>query len=373
MDGSRVKYRGAKSMKIFDKYLVKQFLWTIFFGLIAFTVIFVILNLMENLDDFIDQNVPATIIFHYYIVFAPEIIRLITPVSVLFAALFVAGKCSSSSELTAIKASGISMYRFMLPFLVASFLISMLSIYFSGYVVPLANKIKANLEVTYLKRGTNYAGANLFFQDSKSRIVNISFFDNSSNQAVRVSLQEFQPNDPTKMVSRIDATKMIYDTLSKNWVARNGVKRVFLENGEQTSYFDTLRLSYLGFTPKELDSKQQKIEEMNFDDLKKYIKTQQQAGNDPTNTQIEYYSRYSFSMASFIIVFFGLPISANKRKGGVAVHVGINILVTFIYLVFMKISEAFGKNDAMNPILTAWIANLIFLAAAIYNLPKIRQ
>ena len=360
-------------MKILDKYLVKQFLQTIFFGLIAFTLIFVVIDMMENLDDFIDQSVPATIIFHYYLVFAPEIIRLITPVSVLFAALFIAGKSSSLSELTAIKASGISMYRFMLPFLITSFVISMLSVYFAGYVVPMANKIKTNLEMTYLKRGINYAGTNLFFQDSKSRIVNISFFDNLSNQAVRVSLQEFEPDNPTKMVSRIDATRMTYDTTSKNWTARNGVKRIFLENGEQTSYFDTLRLRYLGFTPKELDSKQQKIEEMNFEELKKYIKTQQQAGNDPTDTLIEYYSRYSFSMASFIIVFFGLPISANKRKGGVAVHVGINILVTFIYLVFMKISQAFGKNDAMNPILTSWLANLIFLAAAIYNLPKMRQ
>ena len=110
--------------------------------------------------------------------------------------------------------------------------------------------------------------ANLFFQDSKSRIINISFFDNASNQAIRVSIQEFQPNDPTKMVSRIDASRMTYDTLSKNWIARNGVKRIFMENGENTTYFDTLRLNYLGFTPKELDTKQQKIEEMNFGELK---------------------------------------------------------------------------------------------------------
>jgi lipopolysaccharide export system permease protein len=179
-------------MKIIDRYLVKQFVQIIFFGLIAFTVIFVVIDLMENLDDFIDQSVPAAIIFRYYLVFAPEIIRLITPVSVLFAALFVAGKSSSLSELTAIKASGVSMFRFMVPFLVTSFIVSMLSIYFAGYVVPMANKIKVNIELTYLKRGNNYAGANLFFQDSKSRIINISFFDNASNQAIKVSIQEFQ-------------------------------------------------------------------------------------------------------------------------------------------------------------------------------------
>ena len=74
------------------------------------------------------------------------------------------------------------------------------------------------------------------------------------------------------MVSRIDASRMTYDTLSKNWIARNGVKRIFLENGEQTTYFDTLRLRYLSFTPKELDTKQQKIEEMNFDELKNILR-----------------------------------------------------------------------------------------------------
>ncbi len=360
-------------MKIIDKYLVKQFVQTIIFGIIAFTMIFIVINMMEDLDEFIDQKVPASIVIQYYIVFAPEIIRLITPVSVFFAALFVAGKTSNLSELTAMKAGGISMFRFMAPFLITSFLVSIMSVYFAGYVVPMANKTKLNLEMVYLKRGTNYAGSNIFFQDSNTRIINISFFDNTSNQAIRTSIQEFRTNDPTRMVSRIDAQRMGYDTLKHIWVALRGVKRDFSENGDQTYYFDSLKLNYLGFSPNDLDSKQQKIEEMNFTELKKYMKTQQQAGIDPTETLIEYYSRYAFAMASFIIVFFGLPISANRRKGGVAVNIGINMLVTFLYLVFMKISQAFGKNDAMNPILTAWLANLIFLAAAFYNLPKMRQ
>ena len=78
-------------------------------------------------------------------------------------------------------------------------------------------------------------------------------------------------------------------------------------------------------------------------------------------------------MASIIVVIFGLPISANRRKGGLAVQIGINILVTFIYLVFMKVSQAFGKNGALDPLITAWFANLVFLSAALINLPRVRQ
>jgi lipopolysaccharide export system permease protein len=360
-------------MKIIDKYLIKQFLQTIFFGLIAFTLLFVVIDMMENLDDFIDQNVSADIVLHYYFVFSPDIIKLITPIAVLFAALFTVGKAANLSELTAIKSSGVSMYRFMAPFLVTTLFISLFSIYFSGYLVPMANKTKINIELNYLKKGFVYSGGNIFFQDTPTRIVNISFFDNSNNQANRVGVQEFEKDDLTHMTSRIDASKMVYDTLSHIWIAYDGVKRTFGQKSEDAEYFSKLKLNYLGFKPVDLSTKQQKPEEMNLSELKASIKSQEKAGLDPTNTLIEYYSRFSFPMASLVVVLFGVPISANKRRGGLAVQVGINILVTFIYLVFMKISEAFGKNGALDPILTAWFANLIFLTAALVNLPRVRQ
>ena len=108
-------------MKIIDRYLVKQFLGTLFFGILAFTLLFVIIDMMENLDDFIDQSVPARLIFEYYFVFMPEIIRLMTPVSILLSALFTSGKMSNLNELTALKSSGISIYRYMVPFAITAF------------------------------------------------------------------------------------------------------------------------------------------------------------------------------------------------------------------------------------------------------------
>jgi lipopolysaccharide export system permease protein len=361
-------------MKILDRYLVKQFLLTILFGLLAFTIIFIVIDMMENLDDFIDQNVPMVIILNYYLVFSPEIIKLITPVAILFAALFTAGKAANLSEITAIKASGVSLFRFMIPFLITTFFVCMFAIYFSGYVVPHANSIKVNLERKYLNRGFVFTGSNVFFKDSPTRIVNIAFFDNSQNQAHRISIQEFDVADPTKMISRVDAAKMTFDTTSRKWFAENGVKRFFNTDKESAEYFNQLTFAELNFHPDDLASKQQKPEEMNLDELKKLINSQVREGTDPKNILIEYHSRFSYAMSSIIVVLFGIPLAATKRRrGGIAVQVGINILVTFIYLVFMKVSQAFGKNGAIDPILTAWFANLIFLAAAFINLPRIRQ
>jgi lipopolysaccharide export system permease protein len=360
-------------MKILDKYLTKQFILTILFALLAFTLIFVILNMMDNLDDFIDQKVSFVEILHYYLVYTPDILKLMTPVSILFGALFTIGKVSNLSELTAIKASGVSIYRVILPFLVTSFLISIFSVYFAGYVVPLANKTKVNIERRYLKKNLAYTGGNIFFQDTRTKLISISFFDNINDQAFQVSIQNFDKNNLAHIVSRIDANRMEYDSLTNTWKAYNGVVRTFGDSVQTAKYFAIRTIPNLHFNAKSLTTKQQRPEEMNLTELKNTINNREKAGTDATNVLIEYYSRFSFPMASIIIVIFGLPIAVNKRKGGLAVQVGINILITFIYLSFMQISEAFGKNGAMNPLLTAWFANIIFLAGAAVSIPRINQ
>ena len=237
----------------------------------------------------------------------------------------------------------------------------------------MANKTKLNIEQQYLKKNLSFTGSNIYFQDSKSRIVSISFFDKSTNTANKISIQDFNPKDVKRMVSRIDAAKLSYDSTTHSWIAKNGIEREFIGEKQSANYFKELNLQDLNFTPADLLKKQTRPSEMNFAELGTLIKSQEMAGNDPTSSLIEYHSRIAFAVTSVIVVLFGLPISANKRKGGLAAQVGLNILVTFLYLVFMKISQAFGKNGALNPVLTAWFANFIFMIAAAYNLWKAKQ
>ncbi|MCX7797274.1 MAG: LptF/LptG family permease [Melioribacter sp.] len=357
-------------MKIIDRYLTKQFLESIFFGLIAFTFLFVVIDMMEKLGDFIDQNVDANIIIQYYLVFTPEIIRLMTPVAVLLASLFTVGKLSNQNELTAIKSSGISFYRFTMPFFITSLIISLFSVYFGGYIVPMANKHKVFIEQTYLKKGIVYFGSNIYFQDTKTRIVTINIYDLANDQANQISIQEFDPKDNTRLIERIDAFRMKYDTTKSCWILYNGIKRTFSDTSETIEKFITKEFCNLHFKPEDVIKKQRKPEELSLPELDELAKEQKRTGNDPTQIQIEYQSRIAYAFSSVIVVLFGLPISAGRRKTSLAMHFGINLLITFIYLVFMKVSQAFGKNGLLNPFFTAWFSNFIFLIAAFYNIKR---
>ncbi|GJQ62466.1 MAG: permease [Melioribacteraceae bacterium] len=360
-------------MKLLDRYVVKQFVQIFFFGILAFILIFLIIDMMENLDDFIDKDVPAEIMAQYYLVFLPEMVRLITPVAVLLAALFTVGKMSGQNELAAIKAGGVSLYRFMVPFMVTALIISLGSVYFGGYVVPFANKEKVKIEQEYMNKSIVHAGSNIFFQDSKTRIVTIAYYDVNRYQANRVSIQEFADNDITQMLSRIDASRMVYDTTSGDWILKKATKREFGKQNESIFYYDSLALSHLNFTPEEVYKKQQKPEEMNITELKDLADSQLKSGNDPTRILIEYHTRLAYPFASFVIVLFGIPLSANKRRGGLAVQFIINVLITFIYLVLMNIAQAYGKNGVLDPVLTAWFNNIIFLVVAIGYIFTVRK
>ncbi len=355
-----------------DRYVVKQFIITALFALIAFTVIFVVIDLMENLDNFIDRNASATIITTYYIYFTPEIIKLMLPVAMLLSALFTTGRLSTMNELAAMKASGMSLYRFMIPLLLFSLMVSGISIYFNGWIVPYANQKKLTIGRMYFQRNIEYVSkSNIFMQDTETRILSIGIFDDSRNSAQFISIQDFDNNDRTKLVQRYDAVEMKWIDSTTSWILTNGTHRTFSESGEHISKFTSLPFPGLHFTPLDIKKKQQKPDEMDYNDLKDFIDNQQRAGQDTSRWLVDFYGKIAFPFSNFIVVLFGIPFSSIKRRSGLGVEFGISVAVCFLYMIFLKISQAFGYNGDLDPLLTAWLANIIFFIAGIYNLWRV--
>ncbi len=203
-------------VKILDRYIIRQFIIAFLFGLLAFVCIFIIIDMMEKLDDFIDAQAPARIVVQYYITSIPDIVKLMIPVAVLLSALFVTGRLSSQNELAAIKSSGTSLYRIMSPFFMVTFIIFVISIYLNGWVVPYANQKKFYIERTHLNRSNQpVIRNNILFQEGKTRIVSINYYDTQARCARQISIQDFDNDDLTILRNRYDAVQM-------QWVQPNG-------------------------------------------------------------------------------------------------------------------------------------------------------
>ncbi len=377
-------------MTILDRYIIRQFLLAFLFGLAAFILIFLVIDLMEKLDDFIDANVETPVILEYYVHFTPEIIKLMTPVAMLLAALFVTGRIAQQNELAAIKSSGVSLYRFVMPFVAVAFLVSLVSIYFSGWVVPFSNHKKFDIERIYLKKSSSATGRlNIYFQEGKTRLVSLGFYENGTQTARKVTIEDFSDTNLTVLTRRYDAQVMQWteqraDSLPTTpfiggnqagggWELVSGVERIIGYGREEMRPFDRMYMGRLSLTPAEIEEKQRKPDEMDYNELRSFIESQERAGQEVSRWLVDYHSKISFPFASLIVVLFGVPFSANKRRSGVAIEFGISVAVTFVYLAFMKTSQVFGYNGDLNPLLTAWLANILFLSAGIVNLARAQK
>lgn len=369
-------------MKLLDRYIIRQFVATSVFGLVTFLLIFLVIDMMEKLDDFIDANTPVAAIGLYYLAFMPEIIKLMTPVAMLMGALFVVGRLSNQNELPAMKSSGLSLYRFLAPFLVVALVVSLLSVYFSGWIVPYANEKKTAIERTHLHRSQSTGTSlPLFFQDGRTRLISIGFYESANKTGHQVSVEEFADTNLTVMRRRFDARQMEWrelghgatDTMDSGWELMSGTLREFEGEQQRITFFDRLELGRMSISPADIEKKQRKPDEMNYPDLREFIGNQQRAGQDVSRWLVDLHAKIAFPFASVIVVLFGVPFASIKRRGGLAIDFGVCVAITFIYLAFMKTSQVFGYNGDLNPLLTAWLANIIFFGLALVNLLRVQK
>ncbi|MCX7984146.1 MAG: LptF/LptG family permease [Bacteroidetes bacterium] len=365
-------------MKHIDRYITKQFLTSFAFGLLAFLLLFIIIDMMEKLDDFIDANVPTNIVIHYYVVFSPEILKLMTPVATLLAALFVTGRLSGHNELAAMKASGISLYRYMAPFFLIATLICAFSIYFNGWIVPYANQKRLYIERTYLHQNVKQLYRfNLFFQVTPTTVVTVHYYDTQRKIASSATVIELAHADSPTIVRRYDAQHMVWNDLPHTgegqWILKKVVKQEFLPSTVHYSVLDSINVGNLSLTPYDIEKKQLTPDEMDLQDLREFIANQERIGQDVARWLVEYHFKIAFPFASIIMILFGVPFASSRPRTGAALGFGIAVAVTFIYLGFMKASQVFGYNGDLNPVVTAWLGNCIFLVAGIINLLRVQK
>ncbi len=360
--------------KQLDRYIIIQFIKNLLFALFCFIIIFILVDLFESLDRFIDNKLSFGMILNYYLYFIPEIIKLISPISMLLATLFTVGGMINYNEIIAVKNAGISLTRFMAPFLIIGLFITGISIYFNNWVVPEANKKKFFIERNYMNRNKNIVNYNkLYFQDSKNQLVLIDQFIELDLSAKRVSIQLYKPDSLTVLVKRVDAEQMKW--LDGRWVLKNAAERDFSQGKEELKRYDSISVSDIGglnkinLVPNQIIKKQLKPDEMNYTELNDFIDSMQKGGQKTDRQLVDFYSKISFSFSNIIVIIFGMSISTgSKRRKGLALQFGISILVSFVYLGFVKISQSFGYNGDLDPFLTAWMANIAFAAFGGINL-----
>lgn len=360
-------------MKILDRYIALRYLSAFLFGTIAFIALFVLIDLIEHIDDFIDRKLTLMPILTYYAYFLPEIFKLIIPISALLSSLFVTGALSKQMELTAMKSGGISLYRILVPFLTIALLITALDFYLSGWLVPQTTREKQRFESVNLGKNFWVGGSrsNVNVMDSPSQLVSIGYYDDYTKIAYSLGVQAFEGK---ALRWRLDAERMKFDTTDQKWVIENGYLRLLDDDKEQITHVQQLDTLQFSFTAKQLGESTQALELMTLPEHRSFLTARERGGFDSSDEAVvKYHTKLAFPFACLIVILIGVPLSAQKKRSGVALEAGISILVGFLYMGVQQVFGTLGYKGAVNPILAAWMPNAIFAIVGVVMLFKAQK
>jgi lipopolysaccharide export system permease protein len=246
-------------------------------------------------------------------------------------------------------------------------------VYFNGWIVPAANARKMAIERTYLGKSTQ--GISLYrlnFRDTPTRTVAIERYDADARIGYNVAIEVFASEGSPRIVERYDAPEMSWDTTAQQWVLRDAVHRVFAGD---TVRFARTAVFIAPFTIRhdQLVRLQRSPAEMTFDEVKDHIETLKKGGKNTRSQEIGYLSEWSLPFANLIVVLIAVPFASVRRRGGIAAQIAAAMGISFVYIAFTLVGQAWGAATTWPPAAVAWSANALFSIIGIVNLVRTKS
>jgi lipopolysaccharide export system permease protein len=358
-------------IRIHDKYLLRQFVRIFLFSVLTFTIIYITVNVFEEIDNFIDHNARFRYIALYYFYSIPFILTYIIPVSLLLGAIFSMGILARRNELTAFISSGVSLVRIALPILVAAIVVSVFSTWFNDSVVTKATRLSKSVkhhDIEGRPRMDPDIKENFHFLGENGSVYLARRYNNANKTLYDVVLQQFAKNT---LVRRVDAKTAKWD--GNRWVFHSGFERVFESDTERVRAFDSLPIPELRERPEDFAKEEVDEDDMNFTELRTHIGRVRRSGGTVERYLTDLYFKFSYPLAGSIFVLLGIALSSGKRKQSIATGFGLTLLISFIYYGVLRVGQTLGYNGLLPPFLAAELGNLVFLAVGIGLVSRANQ
>lgn len=347
--------------KLIDRYIIRKFLGTYVFAIVLLLAIVVMFDINEKLDAFLKAPLDKTL-FDYFLNFLPYFANQFSPLFTFIAVIFFTSKLAENSEIIAMLSAGISFRRLLRPYMFSAAIIALATFILDAYIIPPANVKRINYTNTYVKDKRVDYGANIMLMVAPGEIAYMNRFDNNTKSGTRFSLEKF--DDEKRLISRLTAQSIRWDTLY-SWRVYDYVirdiegEREFITKGQQ---LDTM----IPFEPRDFLISENDHQLLTTPALSEYIDRQKERGvANIQSFQVEYHRRFAMTAAAFILTVIGMSLSSRKVKGGMGLNIGIGLVLSFSYILFMTITQTFAISGLTSPFVAMWIPNIIYTIIAI--------
>jgi lipopolysaccharide export system permease protein len=354
-------------MKLFPRYIMRQYLGNLVLGLLIFTFVLLLDRLFELVDLLINKGVGLGLTLQLLFFLLPASLTLTLPMSNLLSGLLTFGHLSETNEITAARASGLSAWSFIYPPLLVAVLSVLFLIPFNTRWAPHAHGHFRSLYLQVLKRNplvhleektfTNVGDYHIFVEKISRRSPPLRGITIYKMPAEGAPLRIFAEQG----AAAVDTSQGITFTLQKGQIEE-------IDTTRPGHWFNTSFETYVLLIPfgGETQESSRSIEEMDNKELAANIRQLRQKRLPYPLFACESHLRWALAVTPLLFVLFAVPLAIRVHRGGKSIGFGLSILIVLIYYVLLMGGLSFGQRGQWPPGLAVWLGNGVLAAGATF-------
>jgi len=353
--------------RILDEYVVLEFLNMFSLVLLGFVLLMLVFTVFDLLGDILRNHIPLTVVGDYIINLTPLMLYKLAPLAVLIGVLVTFGVLNRNSEIIAMKATGISLYRLVVPIVSIAAILAVSLFLFDEYYLPQANKRQDALRnvikgkpaqtVTHPEQNWIFGAPN---KGEPGRIFYYRFFDPDRNEFANISVFEFDPST-FALTRRIFAAKAVWDSPTSSWHFQDGWQTDI--EGDHINDFQQFKqtsFSEIHEDPGYFNKESLQAQQMNFGQLDRYIGDLRQSGFDTMKLRVALWQKLAYPIIAVVMAVLAIPFALSMGRRGSLTGIAVAIGVALTYFVVDSLFGALGNVNYLPAALAAWSSDILF-------------
>jgi len=352
---------------ILDEYVLREFFKIFTMVLTGFVLLMLVFTFFELIGDILRNHIPLVTVGDYLLNLSPSMLYQLTPLSVLIAVLVTFSLFNRSSELIAMKATGISIYRLVIPVVVISAMLACGLFAFDEYYLPQANRrqealrniIKGKPAQTTLNPDKKW----IFGQQGPGepeRVFYYQFFDRDQNEFANITVFEFDPTT-FALTKRIFAERARWNPDQRAWIFENGWERT-MQGANPVNFreFQNATFSEVHEGPGYFEKESLQSQEMNLGQLQRYIRDLQQSGFDTVALRVQLYDKLAYPLVTIVMAVLAIPFALSMGRRGSLTGIAAGVGIALTWWIAHGLFVAMGNVNYLPSAIAAWTPDILF-------------
>ncbi len=357
-------------MNRIDIYTAKVFLGAFLGALLVFATLFLAVDALSTLVKY--SGTPLASVVTYYLFYLPEVLLKMIPMACVMALVIMMSGLNRTSEMIALFASGMSLFRIAAPSFICIFVISIGSFLVGDQVLPQLIKRKNFVYYNEIEKNPTkfqFVRTDRIWYRSQNSIFNIKTLSTDGHKAQGLTMYFF--SDDWQLLQMMTAQDVVIQ--GTQWELSKGSVTLFdsASSFPLASDFKKKTIS-MQEESKDLQSTGQTSDMLSQAELSRFISKNREAGLDTTRYEMDYHAKFSFAWAGLVMALLGLPFTAQRaRSGGAMLAMGMCLGVVFLFWILYSSGQALGTHGVLPPLVAAWTPHLLMICGSFWTLRRL--